>query len=279
MNFFYCYFLLSYVLYSTIGLIVDIFFDEKRINKMDINLIKHTYSNVYNNVSKNILLVSIPFFVIAELMYVNYTPCDSILTYVYQYILTIILGLNLDYLIHIFKHSKWFYKYHKQHHNSTEIFGFMCYDTHIYDFCLSMIVVILPALFRFHPQITNIWIILYLYNNMIINYYNMSILGIHYNIHHKFIHYNYGFIIIDSLLDTHSGFINTSNDFEKNDNEPNDNEPNDNEPNDNEPNDIEPNDIEPNDNEKLENTNESNVESNKDIKKDLFGQLHYSNFF
>jgi sterol desaturase/sphingolipid hydroxylase (fatty acid hydroxylase superfamily) len=256
MNYFYFIFLINYFLYSTIGLIVDIFFDEQRITKLDINLIKTTYSKAYNNVSKNILLVSIPFFVIAELMYVNYTPNDSIFTTLYQYILTIIIGLNLEYLINIFKHSKWFYKYHKHHHNSKELFGFMCYDQHIYDFCLSMIVVILPALFRFHPLITQAWITLHLYNNMIINYCDLKILGIHYNIHHNCLHYNYGFIIIDYILDT------ISNDIKLLDTKT-----------------------------KHQTSDESKHQTNEEyykylcktnrhhIKKPLFGQLHYSNFF
>ena len=274
MNFFYCYFIISYFLYSTIGLIVDVFFDEQRINKLDINLIKQTYTKAYPNVSKNVLLVSIPYFIIAELMYLNYTPNNSIFTYIYQYLLTIILGLNLDYLLNIFKHSKWFYKYHKYHHNLKELFGFMSYDQHMYDFCLSMIVVILPALFRFHPHITITWIILYLYNNMIINYYNLNILGIHYNIHHKFLHYNYGFIILDYILDTHSigCFMNSNKNDLNNDNDKKSDEESD----------------KPNN---LDKINESKQQTNEEyykylcktnrhhIQKPLFGQLHYSNFF
>jgi sterol desaturase/sphingolipid hydroxylase (fatty acid hydroxylase superfamily) len=267
MNFFYFYFLISYVLYSTIGLIVDIFFDEQRITKLDINLIKTSYCKAYNNVSKNVLLVSIPFFIIAELMYLNYTFNDNIFTYIYQYTLTIILGLNLDYLINIFKHSEWFYKYHKHHHNSKELFGFMCYDQHIYDFCLSMIVVIFPALFRFNPLITITWIIVYLYNNMIINYCDLKILGKHYNIHHNFIHYNYGFIIIDYILDTYS-----IGNFKSNKNNLSD------------INDKNSDDEFVNLDNFKQLTNEEYYKylcktNRHHIKKPLFGQLHYSNFF
>ena len=275
MYFFYFYFVISYCFYSTVGLIIDIFFNEHRIDKLDINLIKDIYSKAYDKVSTNVLLVSIPFFIFTELIYINYTYNTSLIVYTYEYIITILFGINLDYIINLLKHSSWFYKYHKEHHGKKELFGFMCYDQNKYDFCLSMIVVIFPALFRFSPEILQSWIMIYLYTNIILNYCNLHILGTHFNIHHNILHFNYGFILIDYILDTilvDKSFV--SND--KSNDESND------ESNDDESNAV----YNDESNDDLERspyyryiTHPSNSLKQYPIKVNMFGKLHYSNFF
>lgn len=204
MYYFYLYFIFSYVLYSTLGLINDIFIPENRIKKIDINKIKECYEEVSMNVVTNVVKNSIPFFILSELMYVGYDNSNSgLFRYLLEYCVTLIVGINLDYLLHTFKHTELFYNYHKAHHTTPQLFGFMTYYGSVPDFCLSMIVVIFPTLFRFNPQIVILWIFIIGYKQIILDHSNTLEFGKHYNIHH---HNkggcNYGIYFLDNLYET-----------------------------------------------------------------------------
>ena len=202
MNWFYLNFILTYYLCSTLGLIVDIFMNENRINSITIFSIKQHYLEVSNNVNTNVLLRSFPFIMLAEIMYINYDTNLSIGSYIAQYIITIILGINLEYLLHRFKHSKYFYKYHKKHHECNKLFGYMAFYEHPYDFCLSMILVIFPIFLRFDPIIFKLWISLLIFKKCIMDYSNLYIIGSHYNLHHTLKQFNFGFYYWDKFFDT-----------------------------------------------------------------------------
>ena len=260
MNYFYLYFIVGYYLYSVLGLIIDIFASENRINTINIFSIKKNYMKVSNLVNTNVLLRSAPFLFLAELMYINYNENISYMMFLGQYIITLILGINLEYLAHRLKHTNCLYKYHSKHHEQTLLFGYMTYYEHPYDFCLSMLLIIFPALLRFSPLITSTWILLYLYKILILDHCNLFIIGNHYNLHHEIKKYNYGINRIDKVCDT------LNNDYsilkKKND-------------------DIKECDIKhlpPSDNYKcysyLCKTNDKDIKNNYKL-----GKLHYSNFF
>lgn len=204
MNYFYLYFIIGYYTYSTIGLIIDIFTTDKRINSINIFSIKKEYINVSTLVNTNVIIRSLPFLLLAELMYVNHIKPISYVMFFIQYVITIILGINLEYLLNKLKHSNLLYKYHSKHHSKQILFGYMTYYTHPYDFCLSMLLIIFPALLRFSPMITNTWILLYLYKIVVLDHCNISIIGDHYNLHHNIGKHNYGLKFIDNLFDTFS---------------------------------------------------------------------------
>lgn len=202
MNWFYLYFIVGYYFYSMFGLIIDLFTTDNRINTINIFSIKKNYMKVSNLVNTNILLRSAPFLFLAELMYTNYNEHVSYMMFLGQYIITIILGINLEYLVHRLKHTNCLYKYHSKHHQQKILFGYMTYYTHPYDFCLSMLLIIFPALLRFSPFIANTWILIYLYKTVILDHCNLLYIGNHYNLHHEIKHYNYGLNHIDKLCYT-----------------------------------------------------------------------------
>ena len=191
MNYFYLYFIIGYYTYSVLGLIIDIFTIDNRINSMNIFSVKKNYIKVSNLVNKNVLLRSIPFLCLAELMYINYEDV-SYITFLCQYIVTLILGSNLEYLLHRLRHTNYLYKYHSKHHTQKILFGYMTFYEHPYDFYLSMMIIIFPALLRFSPSITHSWILLYLYKTVIIDHCNLFFYGKHYNLHHEVKKYNFG---------------------------------------------------------------------------------------
>ena len=200
---FYLYFIFSYAVYSTLGLVNDIFLPENRIRKLDINKIKECYESVSSNVFGNVLKNSIPFFILSELMYIGYDDSHyGFFRYLLEYSVTLVAGINLDYLIHKFKHSELFYKYHKEHHSCKQLFSFMAYYGSIHDFALSMIVVIFPTLFRFNPLIVQWWICICVYKHSIKDHSNIIELGTHYNIHDNNKVCNYGIYFIDELYET-----------------------------------------------------------------------------
>jgi sterol desaturase/sphingolipid hydroxylase (fatty acid hydroxylase superfamily) len=276
MYYFYLYFIFSYALYSTLGLLNDIFIPDSRIKKLDINKIKESYEEVSSNVATNVLKNSIPLFILSELMYVGYDDSHyGIFRYLLEYIVTLIGGINLDYLIHKFKHSELFYKYHKEHHSCNQLFSFMAYYGSIQDFCLSMIVVIFPSLFRFNPQIVILWIFIIGYKQIIFDHSNIYELGKHYNIHYNNLCCNYGIYFLDELYETCETKLieerkkNDSNECEKSDDESDELDNLSNE-------------------EKKELNNLKNkfkcyeylVKATPNIEKPpLMGKLHYSNFF
>lgn len=259
MNYFYLYFIIGYYTYSVLGLIIDIFTIDNRINSMNIFLVKKKYIEVSNLVNSNVLLRSIPFLCFAELMYINYNEDISYITFLCQYIVTLILGSNLEYLLHRLRHTDCLYKYHSKHHTQKLLFGYMTFYEHPYDFCLTMTIIIFPALLRFSPHITNAWILLYLYKTIIIDHCNLFFIGKHYNLHHEVKKYNYGIKYIDNVCKTLNDNYNSLR--KKND-------------------DIKESDITklpPNDNYKCYNF--LCKTTNKHQYKPILGKLHYSNFF
>jgi sterol desaturase/sphingolipid hydroxylase (fatty acid hydroxylase superfamily) len=201
MNYFYLYFIIAYYTYSVLGLIIDIFTIDNRINSMNIFSVKKNYIKVSNLVNTNVLLRSIPFLCFAELMYINYEDV-SYITFLCQYIVTLILGSNLEYLLHRLRHTNYLYNYHSKHHTQKLLFGYMTFYEHPYDFYLSMILIIFPALLRFSPSITHSWILLYLYKTVIIDHCNLFFYGKHYNLHHEVKKYNFGYKYIDNFCST-----------------------------------------------------------------------------
>jgi sterol desaturase/sphingolipid hydroxylase (fatty acid hydroxylase superfamily) len=181
----------------------DIFLPENRIRKLDINKNKESYELVSSNVVTNVLKNSIPFFILSELMYIGYDDSHyGLFRYLLEYAVTLAAGINLDYLLHKFKHSQLFYKYHKEHHSCKQLFGLMAYYGSPPDFYLSMIVIIFPTLFRFNPIVVNWWIFFIVYKHVILDHSNMFELGKHYNIHHNNNVCNYGIHFIDELYET-----------------------------------------------------------------------------
>ena len=215
MYYFYFYFIIGYNLFSIIGLIIDIFSSNIRINTININQIKSHYTNVVQNVSKNVLIHSLPVFLGCELFYLNYKDNTTFLTYIAEYIITLGIGLNLEYLIHLLKHSKYFYKYHEFHHQYQHLFGFMTYYMNYYDFILSTFILIFPAFLRFNPNIVNSWILLMLYKQIICDHCNLELIGCHYNIHHIIKIQNYSIIPLDRYYNTLNTNITTINSKEE----------------------------------------------------------------
>ena len=203
MYYFYLYFIFSYALYSTLGLLNDIFLPENRIRKLDINKIKESYEEVSDNIVTNVLKNSIPFFILTELMYIGYDDTNyGLFRFIFEYSLTLIAGINIDYLIHTFKHNDLFYNFHKEHHKCKQLFGFMSYYGTPPDFSLTMIVIIFPTLFRFNPKVVIWWIFMIVYKHVILDHSNIIELGKHYNIHNNNLGCNFGIYFLDELYET-----------------------------------------------------------------------------
>lgn len=210
MNYFYLTFISGYTYFSIMGLIIDIFYNDYQINKVDITKIKETYLNIFEKVSENVVINSIPIFLVIEFLYKN-SEQINILYLIIQCFITIIIGINVDYFIHKLKHSKYFIKYHKEHHNlKIPLNSASTFYTHTYDFQLSLIPIIFPVILNFYPIIINLWILLMLFKYMIIEHSNIDGLSNLYTIHHKLGYCNYSLNIIDNYYNT----LKTDNDNE-----------------------------------------------------------------
>ena len=189
-------------MYSIIGLIIEIFYDNLNLHKVEINNIKTNYLKLIDNVSNNVLINSIPTFIIIEILYNN----NNDISYLYiigQSIIVCLLGINIDYGVHQLRHSKYFIKYHKIHHSLTQPLNpISTFYTHLYDFQLSLIPIIFPTILGFYPIVIHSWIFIYLSKSMMINYGNLKKLSVLYEIHHKYQYCNYGVPIMDNYYNT-----------------------------------------------------------------------------
>ena len=174
MYYFYLTYLISYIFFSLFGLINDIFFPEFKLKKMSLADVKFHYVYVSDIVFKNLVINSIPIFVLCEILYSNYRDNITIIQYLSQYIITIVLGVNIEYLVYRLKDSHYFREYHTMKHDYSQSFGFMTHYEHKYDYYLTMLSVVFPALLRFHPDTFKSWIIIILYKKIILDVVNIK---------------------------------------------------------------------------------------------------------
>lgn len=200
---FYSYFtfIFYYSLFSFIGLIVDLFYSDFKINKLSSQLVVSNYKFVSNNVLTNVYLTSLPVFIISELLF-STKQTKSLLTLLLQYCIVFIVGINIDYLIHRLRHSKYGINYHQIHHDYNQLFGYMTYYTHKYDFYLALIPLIFPIIFGFNQMVINHWIILYLCKHIIIDHSNIKNIGEFYSKHHKLKYKNFSDNVLDKYYNT-----------------------------------------------------------------------------
>ena len=174
MYYFYLTYLISYVFFSIFGLINDIFFPEFKLKRLSLADIKFHYVYVCDVVFKNLLVNSIPIFVLCEVVYSNYIDNTTIIQYLSQYMITILLGVNIEYLVYRLKTSNYFREYHTLKSEYCQSFGFMAHYEHKYDYYLTMISIVFPALLRFHPDTFKSWIIIILYKKIILDVVNIK---------------------------------------------------------------------------------------------------------
>ena len=174
MYYFYLTYLISYIFFSLFGLINDIFFPEFKLIKMSLTDVKFHYIYVSDVVFKNVVINSIPIFLVCEILYSNYSDTTTIIQYLSQYIITIVLGVNIEYLVYRLKTITYFREYYILKRDYSKSFGFMTHYEHIYDYYLSMLSIVFPALLRFHPDVFKSWIIIIVYKKLILDVVNIK---------------------------------------------------------------------------------------------------------
>jgi len=166
---FYSTYLISFIIFSVFGLIFDIFYPEIKHNKLSLENVKKEYVFVSELVLKNTFMYSFPLFLLCELFYIDYDYNVGMLTFLFQYGITIGLGINIEYLIQKIYDTTFFHKYYKLHNEYKPSYSFMVNYRHKYDYVLNMFLYVFPTILRFDPSVINTWIILIMYKQMILD--------------------------------------------------------------------------------------------------------------
>lgn len=173
----YLIYIFSFYVFSTIGLIIDIFFPEMRTNKLSIEQIQHEYKHVYRTVSSNLTFLSLPVFSITSLFYEESEL--SLYKFVLQIISTIFIGLALNE-ISIFVNDLQNMK--KYSLNYKYKFGLMTFYEHPIVYSLNMAVFIFPITLGYYSLICKLWITLWMFKRVIIDNSDIKALLYHKNL-------------------------------------------------------------------------------------------------
>lgn len=221
MYYFYLNFVVSYTIFSSYVFIVDLFFQNLKLDKNSPQEIVNKYSALFPNVFKNVVIHTIPLFIWIEYIYYDYQYQLTILTFVFQFIVSIISSQFLFYWAHRMMHTKYLKKYHNVHHEVIIPIGISALYAHPIDAYIGNILPmgITPIILGFHPITINILITYMLFLTIILGHSNIIGFTKTHGLHHKYKQYNYGNSAIDKMFGTYASlhFLqNKSNSSKKN---------------------------------------------------------------
>ena len=160
----YLIFIFSFYFFSTLGLIVDVFFPEMRANKLTIEQIQNEYKHVYWTVSSNLTFLSLPIFSIASLFYEESQL--SLYKFVLQIISTVFIGLALNEITILVNELQNMKKYRLQCKNK---FGLMTFYEHPIVCMVNMSTFIFPITLGYYNLICKLWLTLWMFKRVIID--------------------------------------------------------------------------------------------------------------
>ena len=206
MHYFYLNFVVSYTIFSSFVFIVDLFFQNLKLDKNSPQEIVNKYRSLFPNVFKNVVIHTIPLFIWIEYMYYDYQYQLTIVTFVFQFIVSIICSQFLFYWAHRMMHTKYFKKYHNVHHEVIIPIGISALYAHPIDAYLGNMIPmgITPIILRFHPITVNILITYMLFLTIILGHSNIIGFTKTHDLHHKYKQYNYGSSTLDKMFGTYA---------------------------------------------------------------------------
>ena len=160
----YLIFIFSFYFFSTLGLIVDVFFPEMRTNKLSIEQIQHEYKPVCRTVWSNLTVLSLPIFSIVSLFYEESEL--SLYKFVLQVISTIFIGLTLNEVTIFVNDLKNMKKYSL---NYNFRFGLMSFYEHPIVYIINMSTFIFPITLGYYTSICKSWITIWMFKKVIID--------------------------------------------------------------------------------------------------------------
>ena len=202
-NAFYTYFLLSYCISSFICLCIDIYIPTYRVKMVTYDKVKQDYIIMFPTVLTN-LIFAYPYFyyfykygIISE----NYNN----LYFIINFFLWLITTDFIFYAIHKLFHHKYLYFLHEKHHRFNYTYGIGAIYASIPDFYFANLFPVSAPfwLYSIPPNHCYIITILAIMYTVIISHGGFKISEGHL-IHHLKYKCNYGLILSDKVLNTHT---------------------------------------------------------------------------
>ena len=205
MYYFYANFVLSYTIFSLGIFIIDLFFQDLKIDKNTQKEIIDKYERLFPCVAKNVYLYTIPLFVWIEYRYEEYQYGLTLMGFTIQFIISVIASQFLFYWAHRMMHTKYLKKFHNIHHKVIIPIGISALYAHPIDALLGNILPmgIIPILLGFHPYIIHVLITYMLFITIVLGHSNIKGLTNTHDLHHKYKQYNYGSSRLDKLFGTY----------------------------------------------------------------------------
>lgn len=198
------YLIFNFLYYLTSGILFlsdyfGWFTDQKIQNKK-----QNYYLKCYEVVMWNTLIHSwLPCFFLA--CYTNYYPQEySFLKMVFDLFFSLIVTDFVYYLVHRILHTKYFYQYHKQHHQIVAPIGFSAVYMSWFDFCFGNIIPVFLPLFILGSDVITIrlWIAIITINTVMFAHSGYQIADFH-DKHHEKINKNFGInLYMDKIFGT-----------------------------------------------------------------------------
>lgn len=160
----YLIFIFSFYFFSTLGLIVDVFFPEMRTNNLPIEKIRSEYRHVYKTVWSNLTVLSLPIFSITSLFYEESEI--SLYKYLLQIISTIFIGLAFNEATIFVNDMKNMKKYSLPYNHR---FGLMSFYEHPIVFIVNMATFIFPITLGYYTSICKLWITIWMFKRVIVD--------------------------------------------------------------------------------------------------------------
>lgn len=203
--YFYLNFVFSYTIFSLIIFIVDLFYQNLKIDKNTPQEIVDKYRALFPLVFKNVVIYSVPVFGYIEYSYFNYSEYITWLGIIFEFIISITASQFLFYIAHRTMHTKYLKKYHNVHHEIIIPIGISALYAHPIDAFVGNILPmgITPILFGFHPITIHLLITYILFLTIVLGHSNIKGLTNTHDLHHKYKQYNYGSSKVDKLFGTY----------------------------------------------------------------------------
>jgi|TARA_Y100000389_G_C17205208_1_gene385646 sterol desaturase/sphingolipid hydroxylase (fatty acid hydroxylase superfamily) len=198
---FYLNFVITYLLSSVYSIYKDYSnfeeFPQKKIQGFSYEQIFKTYKKVIPLVCTNLFVSSLPCSIIlCKILPDNVFDLDNF-NVIYSIINFFMLKVLTDiffYICHRLFHTKYFYRFHKIHHEIKAPVGISAIYAHPIDFCLANILpIFLPCYFIYtNIVMIHIWIFLTTWNTINIAHSGYIDVAEYHDNHHKYFKYNYG---------------------------------------------------------------------------------------
>ena len=206
-NAFYMYFLLSYSISSIICFFIDIYIPHTRVKMVTSEKVKHDYIIMLPTVLTNLILAQPYFYYFYKYGIIsdNYNN--------YYFIINLFLWLIttdvIFYSVHKLFHHKYLYFLHEKHHQFNYTYGIGAIYASIPDFYFANLFPVSAPywIYSIPPDHCRIITILAVMYTVIISHGGYNISKGHL-IHHLKYKYNYGLLLSDKILNTHTSSIN-----------------------------------------------------------------------